>query len=865
MKTNTAKILVVSMLILTCSVILVAAQPNGARGPYVDEFIYRIIVADDPYVAALLQHEADVGGIPRVTDFPAIWDAGYQTPNEPRIGIIMTFLNNRLYPFDRLELRQAVNRLVDKERIIEELYTRYYDGVPIATHGTCDWWLPPGQAGWINYDCPAPSYDPTGADQLLADAGYADTDNDGILNEPGGGANLPDFAYLTTTPEESQVVFEMSQMITQSCNDHGIPMVMDTTTFNDMVLTLIFPPLDDWQMMGGLGIVWTLHETPYDFYESTMEPLWNCWGIRDTVLATDDDEIMDWVLAGHHTPAVDESRLDWWCHEMKLTLSDSWLTYTIIKVQDIVYAYEPYLPTLLWLTYTAHTGSYDTEPGAIGIVNAAGYGATANYNPWGAYFERRETAAGDVRNPRIWLSGQTLDNLNPTMADSAYEWNVLARVCGSDIRLSPYYQEYMYFLTDGKPDTVAEEFQVGFEKQHGAHTTEANVGWTSPDNVFVSDDAYASSGTAGNNVDYSFDFPTMQWPQWHVTNVEVGIEAYGSGSVDLQAYNGTDWTSAESYSLPTSDPDAYSYVDVTGTVTWDDMSGLRVKMTKQGTGTGYVDYLKVRVKIAPDGFDFGDTADGMYVEYTLRPNMNWTDGHNGNPSITSADVRFTYDLLRFQDNIRYRGSWEKVYKIDVVDGLTVKIYYVDKFVYHFEEIGLFLYAPKHIWEAYIAPVNETLYEPFQDENHAFWIDWGHHHSEWRGWENIRSEMADYPGEYWTDLVGAGSFVYPHGGWEPGVSYRILANRDFVGSRICRADVDINGICDMRDVFQVLYRQGATPKSIRWEHELYSMQGPAADIAPPAQWIGGEEIYVLKTHFGHKWVINDIPVLPPPCD
>jgi ABC-type transport system substrate-binding protein len=354
--------------------------------------------------------------------------------------------------------------------------------------------------------------------------------------------------------------------------------------------------------------------------------------------------------------------------------------------------------------------------------------------------------------------------------------------------------------------------------------------------------------------------------------VEVKIEAYTTGDDDLylQAYDGTTWGTPVLYDVDSpTDDDAYDIVGVSnGLLTWGDMSNAAVRVIKEDVGTAetvYLDEIEIRVKIAPSGFAFGATANGMYVEYKLRPNMNWTDGHNGNPPITSADVAFTYDLIRFQDNIRYRGSWEKVYKIDVIDGLTVRIWYVDKFVYHFEEIGLFLYAPKHIWEDYIGPEVEALYEPFQDAYHDFWIGWDRHHSEWRGWENQRSEMADYPGYYWTDLVGAGSFVYPHGGWEPGVSYRMLANRDCVVGRICRSDVDINGICDMRDVFQVLYRQGATPGSARWKHELYSMQGPAADIAPPCQWIGGEEIYVLKTHFGHKWVVNDTPVLPPPCD
>ena len=884
LKKTVAKVFVISMLAIACSMILVTALPGtGQPGSYVDEHIRRVIIDDDARLSAMLAHEVDADGVPRPVDIPTLMDAGFTIPNEPRIGYGMCMMNNRLYPYDDIAIRKAVIRLTDKETIIETLYTIYVGGVAIKLLDVAPYWLPPGQAGWINYDRPLPTYDPDAADAILLAAGYEDTDEDGILNmgepeDPGCYGNMPTFTYTTIAPEESPLAFEMSVMICDELNAHGIPAELEPLTFNGMVIRLIFPPLDDWQMMTGIGIVWGLHETiVYDFFESTQEPLWNCWGVRDEVLASEDAEVMSWVTAGKHTPAVDESRLDWWAHELKLTLDPDWVTFVTKKIQELAALLEPYNPLTLTMTYTAWTGAYGTQPGTIGIVNHAGYGALANYNAWATLFARREKADGTVMNPRIWTMPQYVNTLNPLMADTVYDWDVLAPVTGGDMDLTPYYQEYVWDLVDGVPAQVPEDFAVGMVKQHPPTETQYTSGWTNPDNAFVSDDVYTTALSDGAYVEYEdFLFPAFldNIPLWDIKKVEVGIEGYGDGDdyieIEVSIDGKETWCPdpPATHIPPTEDLDHKLYVDVTecGTWTWAELSNIAVKLTKRSVDTEntiFVDLVGVRVSVAPAGFNFGDIATGMYVDYTLRAGMEWQDG----TPITSEDIIFALNLLRFQDNIRYRAIWDKIYKIEKVSDLRVKVWYVDRYVYHFEEIGVFCYAPKHIWESYIGPDTELFYDPEQEAYYEFWIGWDRHHSEWRGWENKRGAMTDvgYPDEFWTDLIGTGPFYYPYGGWEPGVSARMLANREYVGSRICRGDVDVNGICDMRDVFQVLYRFGATPGLARWEEELYSMQGPAADIAPPCQSIGSEEVTVLRKHFGHKWRIDGKPVLPPPCD
>ena len=82
-------------------------------------------------------------------------------------------LNNRLPPFDDLRVRQAFNYALDKERLIET----FSNGNALVAKGS----LPPGMPGYGGLTGDGYAFDPEKARQLIADAGYADAADLGIL------------------------------------------------------------------------------------------------------------------------------------------------------------------------------------------------------------------------------------------------------------------------------------------------------------------------------------------------------------------------------------------------------------------------------------------------------------------------------------------------------------------------------------------------------------------------------------------------------------------------------------------------------------------------------------------------------------
>jgi peptide/nickel transport system substrate-binding protein len=79
-------------------------------------------------------------------------------------------------PFDDVRVRQALNYAVDKQRIIDEIY----DGRAVALPGP----LSPFN-NFVNKDLEPYPYDPEKALDLLAEAGWTDSDGDGILDMDG--------------------------------------------------------------------------------------------------------------------------------------------------------------------------------------------------------------------------------------------------------------------------------------------------------------------------------------------------------------------------------------------------------------------------------------------------------------------------------------------------------------------------------------------------------------------------------------------------------------------------------------------------------------------------------------------------------
>jgi peptide/nickel transport system substrate-binding protein len=184
--------------------------------PRIDEVIFRIFENEDALAEALKQGEIDFANI----DSPNVFDSLEGEPNiETYNGVRPEFdeiaMNNGSSfqapdpPFQphgdghpALQdpvVRRAIRMAIDSEELVERVSLGYYEaGTTVVPPVTV-----PG-ARWVPEGDELLSFDLEGANQLLDDAGYMDTDGDGVREMPGGGEPLI-FRYYTQTNDQNTI------------------------------------------------------------------------------------------------------------------------------------------------------------------------------------------------------------------------------------------------------------------------------------------------------------------------------------------------------------------------------------------------------------------------------------------------------------------------------------------------------------------------------------------------------------------------------------------------------------------------------------------------------------------------------------
>jgi peptide/nickel transport system substrate-binding protein len=147
---------------------------------FLDEFLFRLITDPQASLTALKSGEIDMTGLT-----PTQW--AKQTESETfeesfnKIDFFTPFYsyigwNMRKPPFDDRRVRLAMTHLVDRERYLQTIFR----GLGRITTGTFYIFSP-----YYSNDIEPWPYDPDRADELLAEAGWEDTDDDGILDKDG--------------------------------------------------------------------------------------------------------------------------------------------------------------------------------------------------------------------------------------------------------------------------------------------------------------------------------------------------------------------------------------------------------------------------------------------------------------------------------------------------------------------------------------------------------------------------------------------------------------------------------------------------------------------------------------------------------
>ena len=132
-----------------------------------------------------------------------------------------------------------------------------------------------------------------------------------------------------------------------------------------------------------------------------------------------------------------------------------------------------------------------------------------------------------------------------------------------------------------------------------------------------------------------------------ITKVEIGYEAFATATQQLDLYTsangGAGWSSAHTTgNLPTSDPNSYTYVDVTADQSWAwallNDSNFQIKVVTKwvsGLPTFSMDALVVRVT-------YTEFNDEIRVDVSWDGGTNWSSTQN--TALTSAETSTWYDV-----------------------------------------------------------------------------------------------------------------------------------------------------------------------------------------------------------------------------
>jgi peptide/nickel transport system substrate-binding protein len=201
------------------------ANPDYWGGdPNIDEFVYRIFNNEDAVVQSLKSGEIDFAGSVSSNFFEALEkDPNLETheatiPSFDEIGMNSgadaVIPNSDGHPaLKDPVVRQAIAHAIDKQTLFERVLRGHGEvGETIVPAFSTEYHYEPSQEELYNFDIDE-------ANSMLDDAGYKDTDGDGVREMPGGGDPL-DFRYYVRS--EDNRTTNTSQFVTGWLKDIGI-------------------------------------------------------------------------------------------------------------------------------------------------------------------------------------------------------------------------------------------------------------------------------------------------------------------------------------------------------------------------------------------------------------------------------------------------------------------------------------------------------------------------------------------------------------------------------------------------------------------------------------------------------------------
>jgi peptide/nickel transport system substrate-binding protein len=175
--------------------LVMAANPDHYGGVPKIETVKFVFVPDETARVSLLKSgEVDAIKIDARTKETLEGVQGIKVESAPSANWYGLSLPNDMWPFDIKEVRQAIAYGINKQQILDAIF--YGEGeVAYGPYRKADWAYNPD----IEY-----SYDPEKSKQLLKDAGFVDSDGDGILEKDGKKLEF-DLIYPSSNAERKDI------------------------------------------------------------------------------------------------------------------------------------------------------------------------------------------------------------------------------------------------------------------------------------------------------------------------------------------------------------------------------------------------------------------------------------------------------------------------------------------------------------------------------------------------------------------------------------------------------------------------------------------------------------------------------------
>jgi peptide/nickel transport system substrate-binding protein len=223
-----------------------ARDDYWAGAPNIDEIVFRIYNSSEAVVQALVKGAIDYTTIPTAPLFEAVKDRpGIGTAIDSAEGFYQMSFNvvddpkSTAHPavLDPV-VRSAVEYAIDRETLIERVLRGYATpgSTPIVPFYDYWHWEPPPDV--------ARRFDPAEANRILDEAGYLDTDGDGVREMPAGGEPLQFRLYVDVTDSDG---IKAAPFIQSWMGDIGIEVSIRSMT--DSKLFDLWLEAFDWDMI----------------------------------------------------------------------------------------------------------------------------------------------------------------------------------------------------------------------------------------------------------------------------------------------------------------------------------------------------------------------------------------------------------------------------------------------------------------------------------------------------------------------------------------------------------------------------------------------------------------------------------------